>query len=338
MGERAVRAFAGVTGTAAVVLIACAVLTPGSVAQPPAATTVAEAPTVSVLNAVAPGASSSPEAAPVDPLAELDLAFRAAYAQHRATVLAAAGPVILVSGDDLVLLNEGRRTQVRFSPAIYHTLKSYSHVPLALHVMLVVRTDQALDERAVEQLRNFHRLLVAARQQIGELGLSDEERRAQQSLCDESLALLDGVLAERRIAAPRLEEFTRHIGPALLANSARAARVQLDALDRHVQSWRKELCLEAWSRLRVIVEGSHTVRQGNLAVQYFDRLLAAKESDHRIVFTEGIYEEPRALQVLGTVMVDTRIGESFFGDPQRMHRDLLADAAAEYLKSWPSNR
>lgn len=320
------KAFAGVSGTAAVVLIACAVLTPGSVAQPPAAATAVE-------NTV-----ETPTESQAVSLDELDLAFRAAYAQHRATVLAAAGPVIIVSGDDLVLLHEGRRTQVRFSPAIYHTLKSYSHAPLALHVMLVGRTDQALDDSAIEQLRNFHRLLVAARKQIDQLELSDEERQAQRSLCDASLALVDVVLTERRIAAPKLESFTRHIGPALLANSARAARVQLDALDLQVQTWRKELGPEAWSKLRVIVEGSHMVRTGNLAVQYFDRLLAAKENEHRIVFTEGIYEEPRALQVLGTVIVDTRIGESFFGDPQRMHRDLLADAAAEYLKSWPAGR
>lgn len=320
------RTLAAISGTTAAILIACAVLTPGSVAQPPAAATTDETRV------------ETPTESQAVSLDELDLAFRAAYAQHRATVLAAAGPVIIVSGDDLVLLNEGHRTQLRFSPAIYHSLKSYSHAPLALHVMLVGRTDQPLDEPAVEQLRNFQRLLVAARKQIDQLELSDDERQAQRSLCDESLALLETVLAERRIAAPKLEAFTRHIGPALLANSARAARVQLDALDRQVQSWRSELCPEAWSRLRVIVEGSHTVRQGNLAVQYFDRLLAAKESEHRIVFTEGIYEEPRALQVLGTVIVDTRIGESFFGDPQRMHRDLLADAAAEYLKSWPANR
>ena len=317
---------AGIAGTIATVLVVCAVMTQGSVAQPPAAETTVET-TV-----------ETPAEAQAVSLDELDLAFRAAYAQHRATVLAAAGPVIIVSGDDLVLLHEGRRTQVRFSPAIYHTLKSYSHAPLALHVMLVGRTDQALDDSAIEQLRNFHRLLVAARKQIDQLELSDEERQAQQALCDESLALVDVVLTERRIAAPKLEAFTRHIGPALLANSARAARVQLDALDLQVQTWRKELGPEAWSKLRVIVEGSHMVRTGNLAVQYFDRLLAAKENEHRIVFTEGIYEEPRALQVLGTVIVDTRIGESFFGDPQRMHRDLLADAAAEYLKSWPASR
>jgi hypothetical protein len=73
-------------------------------------------------------------------------------------------------------------------------------------------------------------------------------------------------------------------------------------------------------------------------MQYFDRLLATSQSQHRVVFTEGVFEEPRALQVLGTVIGDTRIGESFFGDPQRMHRDLLADAAAEYLKNWPSSR
>jgi hypothetical protein len=47
-----------------------------------------------------------------DPLVELNQAFRAAYAQQRAETLTAAGPVIIVAGDDLVLINGGRRVQV----------------------------------------------------------------------------------------------------------------------------------------------------------------------------------------------------------------------------------
>ena len=287
---------------------------------------------------LAVAADDAPVATALDPLVELNGAFRAAYAAHRAEKLAAGGPVIIVSGDDLVLLAEGRRAQVRFSPDIYHVLKTYSHAPLAVHVMLVGKTDQPLDDAAIDGLRTFVRLLAAAEDQIDKLPVADDQRRAQRSLCEKSRRFVDEAIAARRVASERLEQFTRDIGPELLTNAGRAARAQLDALDRQVQAWRRELCPESWAQLRVIVEGSHTVREGNLAVQYFDRLLATNEREHRVVFTEGIYEEPRALAVLGTVIVDTRIGASFFGDPQRMHRDLLADAAAEYLKSWPASR
>ncbi|MBX9790077.1 MAG: hypothetical protein K2Y37_14265 [Pirellulales bacterium] len=306
-------------------LIACAALANVDRAQPPAVAAAADSPTAATATAL-------------DPLVELNSAFRAAYAAHRADKLAAGGPVIIVSGDDLVLLAEGNRTQVRFSPDIYHVLKTYSHAPLAVHVMLVGQTDRPLDDAAIGELQDFVRLLGAAEEQIDKLPLADDERRAQRSLCEKSRQFVDEVIAARQVAGERLEQFTRDIGPELLANAERAARVQLDALDRQVQTWRRALCPEAWGQLRVIVEGSHTVRQGNLAVQYFDRLLATSEREHRVVFTEGIYEEPRALAVLGTVIVDTRIGASFFDDPQRMHRDLLADAAAKYLKSWPATR
>jgi hypothetical protein len=33
--------------------------------------------------------------------------------------------------------------------------------------------------------------------------------------------------------------------------------------------------------------------------------------------------------------VDEAAGAAFFGDPMRMHRDLLADAAKAYLDSHP---
>ena len=48
---------------------------------------------------------------------------------------------------------------------------------------------------------------------------------------------------------------------------------------------------------------------------------------------EGLFEESRALNLLGTYSLDTDIGFAFFDDKKRMHRDLLEDGAAEYLKT-----
>ena len=46
---------------------------------------------------------------------------------------------------------------------------------------------------------------------------------------------------------------------------------------------------------------------------------------------ESLWEEPQALDLLGTYLPDGRAGEAFFGDSMRMHRDLPGDAAKDYL-------
>jgi hypothetical protein len=55
---------------------------------------------------------------------------------------------------------------------------------------------------------------------------------------------------------------------------------------------------------------------------------------HRIIFAEGLWEEPpRALDLLGTHLVDGSAGAAFFGQFMRMHRDLLAGAARVYIQN-----
>lgn len=66
-------------------------------------------------------------------------------------------------------------------------------------------------------------------------------------------------------------------------------------------------------------------------MQYFDRLLGENSEGGRVVYSEGIWDEDKVLELMATLAVDGRIGAAFFGDPERMHRDLLGDAAKKYL-------
>jgi hypothetical protein len=77
--------------------------------------------------------------------------------------------------------------------------------------------------------------------------------------------------------------------------------------------------------------GTQAPRKGNLAVQYFARLLGEPGEGRRIVYAEAIFDETRALDLVATKLVDTQVGIDFFNDPLRMHRDLLSDAAQDYL-------
>jgi hypothetical protein len=279
-----------------------------------------------------PPAQATAAEPPADPLLALNDSFRAAYRNGRAETLAHAGPVVLVEGDDLVLLHDGRRSQVACIPAAYHTLKAVTHVPLALYVLLEPFGDGTLSEERLAELRRYRELVVAGRDSLEGRGFSAPVLQRQERILAESLAFLDGVLSRRRAGRDEVAEFARRLGPLLLANADEAARLELDALHAQTAAWRRELTADEWRRLHVVVMGSAMPRRGNLAVQYYARLLGEPGEGARIIYAESLWDEGKARDLLGTHLLDTAIGADFFGDGRRMHRDLLADAAEEYLK------
>lgn len=265
-------------------------------------------------------------------------AFRAAYRQFRVDALQASGPVILVEGDDLVLSHRGRREQVAAVPRRYHELKAVGHVPLALYLLLKPFTTGGATTQHHAALQQYQARLepVVAQLQHGQ--------EYKEWLTDPRLRLLDycnatarAVLAGAAFGPSDLASFAQRSAPAVLEMAAEAARLQIDGMDRVVQAWKKRLPADDWKQLHVVVVGSQMPRQGNLSVQYFAKLLGEPGEGSRIVYAEALWEEERALNLLGTHVVDTEIGVSFFGDKKRMHRDLLSDAAAEYLKTLDLN-
>jgi hypothetical protein len=267
-----------------------------------------------------------------DPLLELNQEFRAAYARGRKQILAKSGPVIVVEGDNVVLLRDDRRTEVRAVPELYHTLKAVSHVPLAIYVLLAPYGDGELNAARLADLRAYRDKVATADRALENRGLSAESLERQRLLLADSVRFLDGVLANKKASTTEVAAWTRKVGPLLLATAAEAAQAQLDGLHRQVMTWKKEMSVDDWNRLRVVVMGSAMPRKGNLNVRYFARLLEQPGEGSRIVYAEALFDEQRALNLLGTTLLDTDVGRDFFGDPTRMHRDLLDDAAADYVK------
>src|SRR4051812_9541864 len=105
-----------------------------------------------------------------------------------------------------------------------------------------------------------------------------------------------------------------------MANVADATRAHLDSLHRLVSTWRDGMPVAEWERLKVVVMGGQLPRKDNLAVQYFARLLGEPGEGKRIVYAESLFDEPKALDLLATHLVDAQVGLDFFDDPMRMHR------------------
>lgn len=271
-----------------------------------------------------------------DPLLDaLNGEFRAQYQQALAETLVRTGPVILEEGDDLILVRNGARAKVRVKPVEYHELKAVAHIPLALFVMLSFPAEAGLSTDRFERLRNYKVLVQSAYATLPSRHFTAEQLARQKEIFSSSFALLDGVLAKGQVNSATLQTFTRQIGPLLLANVSDATAIEMEELYATAAAWRKQLTAAEWSALHIVMIGPHMPRDQECSIQFFERLFHEPEEGKRIIYAEALWQEKDALNLLATHMVDEAAGAAFFGDPMRMHRDLLAGAAKAYLDSHP---
>ncbi len=277
--------------------------------------------------------SSTPAVqSPDEALVAANASFRAEYAVTRAEMLHDCGPVIVVyEGDRVALLNKGVRTEMKFAPPTDALFKGVAHMPLGVFGALVRHGDEALTPARVEELRRHRQLLAAARAGFISAGFPSASLQRQYRIADESLAMLDAVIASGRADSKQLHAFTRRMGPLVLENIGEAARGQIDGLHARVSEFRRQLSEAEWRQLHVVVIGIHMAREGELATQYFLRLLGEPAEGGRVVYAESLFDEPKALESLGVHLIDARAGLAFFGSGRRMHRDVYADATQAYL-------
>src|SRR5262249_23698126 len=135
-----------------------------------------------------------------------------------------------------------------------------------------------------------------------------------------------------------VQTFAREMASRVIEHATDAARAQLDTTHQQMTKWRGQLSADEWKALHVVIIGSPMPRKGNLAVQYFSRLLGEKGEGLRIVYAESLWDESKALNLLAVSLVDSNMAVDFFNDEMRMHIDLLAPLAEKLLKKMDFDR
>jgi hypothetical protein len=263
-------------------------------------------------------------------LTALNNAFRAAYAEARTRVLASASPTLIVNGDNFSLLRDGRRVEANTGTPIYDPVKTIAHIPLAIYVTLTPGDGPIGDDR-LRTLAGLRELIPPAEASLDSVKLSAATLARQKKIVAASLEFLDDVVSKSKFERSSLISFTHSMTPLVMENVTEATRAQLDAIHAQVSAWRREMSTQEWDQLHVLIIGPHMPREDLVVTQYFLRLLHEPAEGRRVVYAESMWEEPQALELLGTHLLDGSVGEAFFGDYWRMHRDLLGDAAKQYL-------
>jgi hypothetical protein len=213
-------------------------------------------------------------------------------------------------------------------PPEYHALKCVAHSVLALFGHLAKEPGKPLGEERVKTLKEYRDVLAAAGPAAEACGFDPDTLARQKRIIARGLAFIDAVLKDGKVSADDLAKYCRASRPDVLANAAAAAKAQLVATHRQVMEWKKDMTAEEWGALTVIVQGMQTPRADNAAVQYFARLFGETSGEgRRVVYAEGLGDEEKALNLLGTLRLDGKLSVAVFNDRFRMYRDLLADVA-----------
>ena len=274
---------------------------------------------------------------PAEPVAsdafrQMDKFFRSTYVQARDQTLRDTGPVIFVQSEDLILFYDGK--PIKSAPPLsdYRTLTTVSHLTLTIFLLLEPYGEGPLSESRIDSLKTLQNLTKSMQSELSErLAENPDMVESQKRVIAKTLSLIKQIIAQKSWSTKDLDDFLDDVKPQILQNIKLAAKFRIDHFHRQIVIWKQNISTEDWDRLHVIVSGPAMPRKNNLAVQYFSKLLGVRGEGEKIIYAESVFQPTRAMQILGTNLLDGQIGEGYFGDPWRMHRDLLGNAAAVYL-------
>ena len=234
-----------------------------------------------------------------------------------------ATPVVVRTGDYLVLHADGEATQYEITGERYHELKAASHVPAIVHLVLA-RAGSPADQAAG---------LAAALDRLRDLGTGVD------AIVSATEALLERMLAPdcEPDFQEALADYRSGTRRALETLAREAVTIEIEALDRAMRDVQARLAGERLQAAYFVVCGGHQPRYKELSKMYLRRWLdaagwPAARIEHHVLYAEGKESLEEALQLVRTRIVDGRLAAALFGDLTSLDEDVLGDAGIEQLE------
>ncbi len=260
-------------------------------------------------------AVSEPAETDSPPLDAVNASFHDAYEAARDDARSAV-PVLVVLADTITLLHGARRQAIEFTPELFHVIKSVVHAPVAVYVAAMgpaPRPDLAKRVRAARAA--LHRY-----------------EPHEPAIVERLAVILDATLAFLQ-HPEHADAFARSLGPRLLRSADDATLLQLAALDAATGTLLDALAPTDRANVNVVVAGAHQARARSLGMQYFGKLLG-DDAALRLAYAESVETEEEAVQLVGMRRVDRLMGHAFFGDAERLGRDVLGDSVKARLRNY----
>jgi hypothetical protein len=151
---------------------------------------------------------------PNEPFAAINIGFHETYARFVDQVLAQLGdsiPVVVLTGDDAMLLWDGGEEPEQVIPARYHELKALGYLAFGVQLTLMANGSGRLTELSANELHEKRAQIREAQAAVNASPAcaSPPKMKAPAELLCRARTLVDRVLAEGMIDFDRLEEHIR---------------------------------------------------------------------------------------------------------------------------------
>ncbi len=261
--------------------------------------------------------------------------FREIYATKVDEKVDKAKPFLLIANDKIYLYKSNFITAKTLTPVIYNLLKSVDHIPLAVFVLLDDKTDQILDEKTILKLKRLEQFSHELSDRFEYSYILDDTVKNQIEILKATSNFCQPIIEKKQISQDNLQNFASLITKALMKNADIATANLLENLNSYLQ----ELDFNEQNKkaLHVIILTAHMAQSKQCIYQYFQKYFNETAEGHHIIVLEDSNTDEMAIKLLGKHILDTDIANAFFNDPDRMHKDLLYQAAQKYLGKQNEN-
>ena len=272
-------------------------------------------------------------------LAEVNQKFHEDYDKLIAQITSTFGKsdgstVLFFTMNKLIAYHDGIREEQEFIPPLYHQLKAIEHHPVTLYATLQTYEGQQLTEPLRAFLKERSKLLQETLISLNEQNWYPNIVDNQKTLLADSIVYINQTLEEGYINSEKLNNYVRLVNPKIIVGVNSATAEQLEMINEKIK---KLLSKNKWKSPYVIISSVHQARNGEVVTQYFEHMFnefqgVGASREDRIVYAESIFDdEPKALRLLATHILDQKIASAFFRDPKRLQSDALMDAAKFWL-------
>ncbi|MET0791300.1 MAG: hypothetical protein ABW061_07235 [Polyangiaceae bacterium] len=252
--------------------------------------------------------------------------FQHAYAGAREAVRNQV-PILVALPTEIVLHHQGERQVSAFSRPAFEHAKATAHIAVALFALTCTETSASERRTGVTRLLSH----IAAALDVRQGSPQEPADLEIEALLDHCRCFAQAA-SEQPLSARIRAEFARDAGPRILHITELATCEQIAGLHRAVEATLEPLSAGDRAQLQVVVVGDHQARARSLGMQYFKRRFRETPgADERITYGEHIGNEEEAISLVATRRLDKRIALAFFGDENRLQRDVLGDAAKRCL-------
>lgn len=221
----------------------------------------------------------------------IDAAMQKNYSALKSELIGHLSPVIVVQNDGqggtFTLVYKGTQETVQPVPHLFQLVKSVSHTPLGIYVIIAPYLKQPHVKDWIKPLELFKETLTEALENLPDAALPEHAQESCTKVLEGGIQFINNSVKAGRFSIESFQAFTASIQRDIQTNMSYAAKAQVDGVEALLERWRKKIGPEQWKETYAVVLAIWTTEYLNQNWLILKHMMDPKMTDTHLI-TIGI--------------------------------------------------